>query len=138
MRDHQDAPANVVARLRPICLALPEVDEERAWVGTRWVVRKKTFAHVLTIEDGWPPVVARAWGEDGPVTLLTFRAEGDELDAFRHVGHPFRVARWGREVVLMAIEDATNWDEVAELMTDSYCVMAPPKLAAQVDRPPEP
>jgi hypothetical protein len=45
-----------VAELRAICLGLPEAREERAWVGTRWMVGKKTFAHVLTVEDGWPPV----------------------------------------------------------------------------------
>jgi predicted DNA-binding protein (MmcQ/YjbR family) len=133
--EHPDPSPEVVDRLRAICLGLPEVAEEEAWTGTRWAVEKKMFAHVLTVADGWPPVVARAWGSDGPVTLLTFRAAGDELDALRHVGHPFRVARWGRDVVLMAIDDGTDWDEVRELLTESYCLMAPQKLAAQVERP---
>ena len=29
----------------------------------------------------------------------------------------------------------TNWGEVAELVTESYCLLAPKKLAAQVARP---
>jgi len=34
-----------------------------------------------------------------------------------------------------SLEPATDWDEVAELMTESYCVLAPKKLVALVDRP---
>src|SRR5687767_1364675 len=45
MGDYADPPDALVARLRPICLALPDAYEEKAWAGTRWMVRKKTFAH---------------------------------------------------------------------------------------------
>lgn len=136
MREHQDAPPEVVAELRAICLGLPEAYEERAWVGTRWMVRKKTFAHVLTVEDGWPPVVAKAVGSDGPLTLLTFRAAGEELEMLRHAGPPFFFAGFGRDAIGIVIDDDTDWDEVTELLIESYCVMAPSKLVDQVDRPP--
>ena len=53
----------------------------------------------------------------------------------RNAGHPFFYAGWGRDVVGMVLEDATDWDEVAELLTESYCVLAPKKLVALVDRP---
>jgi hypothetical protein len=36
--------------VRRVCLGFPEVVEEQAWVGTRWRVRSKTFAHVLVID----------------------------------------------------------------------------------------
>jgi hypothetical protein len=36
----------------------------------------------------------------------------------------------------MVLTDDTDWDEVAELMIESYCVLAPKKLIALVDRPP--
>lgn len=45
---HQ-VPAAVVERLRAICLALPGAAEEPAWVGIRWWVRRKAFAHVLVV-----------------------------------------------------------------------------------------
>lgn len=32
-------------RVRLVCLDLPGVTEERAWVGIRWVVRRKNFAN---------------------------------------------------------------------------------------------
>jgi hypothetical protein len=136
MREHQDAAPEIVERLRAICLSLPEVGEERAWVGTRWVVRKKTFAHVATIEDGWPPAFARVVGTDGPRTVLIFRSTGDELDALRNIGAPFFFAGWGRDAVGLTIDDDTDWDEVIELLTESYCMMAPQKLVDEVDRPP--
>jgi len=55
-----DASPEVVARLRQMCLGLPEAYEERAWVGLRWRIRTHTFAHVLTVEAGWPPAYAQA------------------------------------------------------------------------------
>ena len=73
MRKHPQVPNAILARLRKACLALPEAHEEQAWVGTRWRIRKETFAHVLMIAEGWPPVYARAAGTDGPVCVLTFR-----------------------------------------------------------------
>jgi hypothetical protein len=50
-----DAPPEIEDRLGAICLALPDAYQEQAWVGTRWRVRTRTFAHVLTIEREWPP-----------------------------------------------------------------------------------
>jgi hypothetical protein len=33
----------------------------------------------------------------------------------------------------MVIDDDLDWDEVAELMTDSYCIQAPKRFAARVN-----
>jgi hypothetical protein len=33
------------------------------------------------------------------------------------------------------LDDDVDWDEVAELLTESYCLLAPKKLVALVDRP---
>src|SRR5512145_2843560 len=73
-----DVGADVLGRLRSVCLDLPRTYEERAWAGTRWRVRGKTFAHVLRIEDGWPPAYAKAARVRGPVTVLTFRSSKPE------------------------------------------------------------
>ena len=35
----------------------------------------------------------------------------------------------------MILDDDTDWDELAELLTDSYCIQAPAHLAEQVARP---
>ncbi len=68
-----DAAPEIVAELRSVCLALPQAYEEDAWVGTRWRVRTRTFAHVVAIDGGWPRAYARAAGTVGPATVLTFR-----------------------------------------------------------------
>jgi hypothetical protein len=133
--EYADVPHDVVAHLRSVCMALPEAYEERAWVGTRWRIRKRTFAHVLTVESGSPPSYARAAGTSDPVTVMMFRSSGPELDVLRNAGHPFFAPRWRGDEVGMILDDDVDWDEVAELVTESYCVQAPKKLVALVERP---
>jgi hypothetical protein len=122
----------VVERVRATCLALPEAYEEEAWVGTRWRVKGKTFAHVVPIAGGWPGAYARAAGTDGPVTVLMFRSSGSELDALRLGGPPFFAPVWRADEVGLVVGADVDWVEVAELLTDSYVVQAPKRLAADV------
>ena len=133
--EYADVPPEVLAALRPICLGLPDAYEEEAWTGTRWMVRKRTFAHVLMAEGESTSAHARAARIDGPTTLVTFRAASPELEILGAAGHPYFYAGWGRDVVGMVLEPGTDWEEVAELLTESYCVLAPKKLVALVDRP---
>jgi hypothetical protein len=58
--EYADVAPEVLRELRSVCLGLPEVYEEPAWAGTRWRIRKRTFAHVVAVEDGAPPAYARA------------------------------------------------------------------------------
>jgi hypothetical protein len=133
--DNTEVPPEIVAALRSVCLALPDAYEETAWVGTRWRIRKQTFAHVLMVDSGWPPAYARAAGSDGPIIVMTFRSSGPELDALSDAGYPFFKPPWFADIVGMALDANADWDEVAELLTDSYCVMAPKRLVDRVDRP---
>ena len=135
MPEYADVPAAVLARLRAICLALPEAHEEQAWAGIRWCIRKRNFAHVITVETPAYERAAAAVTAGGPATVLTFRSTGPELEVLAHAGHPFFKPRWNPEVVGMVIDDDTDWDEVTELLTDSFCMLAPKKVAALVDRP---
>ena len=100
---------------------LPECEEEDAWVGVRWRVGQSTIAHAFGGEDG--------------VFRITFRAEPDEVMAFQHLGQPYFKASWGDNVVGMVLDDHTDWSELAELLTDSYCIQAPARLADLVPRP---
>jgi hypothetical protein len=122
--DYVDVPAAFLEELRSICLGLPEAYEQQAWAGTRWMVRRRTIAHVLSLDS-----------PRGADTILTFRSSGPELEVLLRVGHPFFRAGWGGNVVGMVLDLRTGWDEVAELLTESYCIMAPKKLVALVDRP---
>ena len=132
-----EVPDELVARVRAICLALPEAHEHAAWTGTSWSIRKKTFAQVVHIEDGWPPAFAKAAAAEGPFDVLTFRAPAAELDAYEHMGAPYFRPVWFPDIAGIAIDDATDWGEVAELIAESYCLLAPRRLAASVrDAPP--
>ena len=122
----------IVSRLRAICLEFPEACEEQAWVGTRWMIRKKNFAHVLVIDSGWPPAYARAAKSEGPMTVLTFRSSA-RLEAPRFSKPPFFKPVWWPDIAGVAIDAETDWDEVSDLLAASYCLLAPKKLAAQID-----
>jgi hypothetical protein len=134
MTERPDVPPQMVARLRSICLGLPEAYEEDAWVGTRWRIRQETFAHVVMVDQGWPPAYARALGQDGPMVVLTFQSSGPELDALTHSGPPFFRPPWRPGIVGMAIDTGVDWDEVGELVTESYRILAPTKLVELLDR----
>lgn len=122
--EYADVPVEVVTQLRSVCLGLPETVEKQAWAGAQWRIRNRMFAHVLTIEFA-----------DGPVTVMTFRSSGPELDALRGAGHPFFPPAWGANLVGMVLDTGVDWDEVTELLIESYCVLAPPRLVEQIDRP---
>ena len=120
MTEYMEVPATIVRSVRAACRHLPEAYEEAAFVGVRWRIRTRTLVHVVTIER-----------EDGPVTMMTFHAAGEERDALFAMGHPFSPG-WGPGLVAMVLSEdgATDWNEVKELLTDSYCLLAPKKLVA--------
>lgn len=125
-----------VRRVGQICAALPETREEDAWVGVRWRVRMHTIAHVTPIREGRPEGYAQAAGLVGTGAVLVFHAEPEEAQTFAHLGWPWFKPDWSRTVVGLVLEAGTDWSEVAELVTDSYCLKAPQKLARLVERPP--
>lgn len=131
-RRQPQVPSAIVARLRKACLALPEAYEEQAWVGTRWRVRKETFAHVLMIADGWPPVYARAAGTGGPVCVLTFQSQGPRVDPETYSRAPYFRPLWRPDIVGRVLDARDDWGDIAKLLTASYCLLAPKKLAASV------
>lgn len=126
-----DVVPELLDRVRAVCMALPDAYEEPAWIGVRWRVRKRTFAHIVTVDDDSTSVFRRVFDLEGEATAVTFRVQGDELLALREHGHPFYYAGWGRDVMGMVLDDDTDWDEVEELLTDSFCVLAPKKLVTR-------
>lgn len=130
-----DLPPELLDRVRSICLALPEVYEESAWIGMRWRVRKRTVAHLLSVDERETSVLKGAFDLEGEVTAVTFRVPGEELLALREAGYPFAYAGWGRDVMAMHVTEQTDWDELAELITESFCLLAPQKLVKQIPRP---
>ena len=107
-----------VERMRTIALALPETHEEVTWgEDVNFRVGKKIFC--------FP-------GEES----MTIKADPGEREALLATGR-FTVAPYvGRFGWLrMDVPRRPDWDEIAELITTSYCLIAPKRLAKQV-RPP--
>ncbi|PJZ50819.1 MmcQ/YjbR family DNA-binding protein [Leptospira saintgironsiae] len=133
MSDHISVPNTILSKLRLICLDLPEAYEEQAWIGTRWCIKKKNFAHVLMLQNGYPPAYAKASGLDTVTCLLTFRFSPKKLDVSRFKQYPFFKPVWWEDIIGLVIDESVDWDEVEVLLKESYCQLAPKKLAEMVD-----
>jgi hypothetical protein len=123
--DYLDVPEAIVRRVRLACAHLPEAYEETAFAGVRWRIRGRTLVHVVTVD-----------GARGPVTYMTVHAAGEELDVLVAMGDPF-FPGWGPGLVAMVLREdgTTDWEEVKELVTESYCLLAPKKLIARLALP---
>jgi hypothetical protein len=126
MPNHPAVPSAIVRRVRVACAHLPEAYEEQAFTGVRWRIRGRTLAHLDAQEL-----------DNGTVTYVTFHA-GEECDSLAAVGHPFYPG-WGPGLVAMVLTDdaTTDWEDVRELMTESYCLLAPKKLIARLPARPD-
>ncbi|PJZ58063.1 MmcQ/YjbR family DNA-binding protein [Leptospira barantonii] len=133
MNESLNVPEKILSKLRLVCLDLPEVYEEQAWVGTRWCVKKKNFSHVLMIHQGWPPAYSKAAGTDGPACVLTFRFSAAKLEAPRFYRSPFFKPAWWPNIAGLVIQENVDWDEVGELLFQSYCEVAPKALVRLVE-----
>jgi hypothetical protein len=125
-------PPDVLHRLRLICLDLPEALEEPAWTGIRWCIDRKNFTHVLIVADGWPPAYARAAGINGPACVLTFRHPSAKLYAPRFASAPFFRPAWWPNIAGMILSNDTDWEEVGELILESYRLLMPRRLASHI------
>lgn len=125
-----EVPAPIVERIRTLCLALPEtsvrVDESRTLTrSTAWSydIRQRSFCLL----------VASSNPTGRPVTMLVLRAGPVEREALLSGGHPYFVPRAGPGRIGIELTDDTDWDEITELVTESYRILAPKKLTALLD-----
>ena len=89
---------------------------------------------MLVAQEGYRSSYRTATGIAVPTTVLTFRSEGEEALALERAGHPFYKPPWSPTIMGMVLEAGTNWAEVAELVTESYRLLAPQKLVRLLDR----
>jgi hypothetical protein len=67
--------------------------------------------------------------------VLTFRSSGTELHALRSTGQPFFAPVWREDEVGLVLDGRVDWQEIGELLTESYCVQAPAHLRRLVEPP---
>lgn len=117
-----------VARTRAQAIVdrLPEVERTDNPIGCYFLVRRKIFGQVATVLDP----------QSQPLTMVVARPDPAEREALLAIGHPyFSRGAWDDRLgrIAMVVDAHTDWDEVAELFTDSYRITAPKKLAALLD-----
>jgi len=125
-----EIPEDIVERIRALCIALPEVTVRVDYSLTRerstahsFDIRRRSFCLLVAVED---PA-----GE--PVPMLVLRADPEEREVLLSTGHPFYASRAGRDRVVVVLTDDTDWNEIRELVTESYRILAPKKLSALLD-----
>jgi predicted DNA-binding protein (MmcQ/YjbR family) len=117
--------ATLINRVRRLCLALPEAFEVEAW-------EHPTFR----VGSGGGKMFCIA-ADDG--SSIRIKADPIEREALLEQGDPFYVPAYvGHKGWLgVQLDDrGVDWDEVAELIATSYCLIAPKRLAREVTSPP--
>lgn len=113
------AGAQVLRRLRKICLGLPEVSEAESFGHRVWKAGKKTFC-------GIEPVKGRS--------RICFRADWEQ--------HPHLVEQARFEVapyvgqhgwLLLDAEGPLDWGEIEDLVTSSYRLFALRRMLKELD-----
>jgi hypothetical protein len=125
----QSGDADLLQRVRRICLAFPEVTERLSHGAPTWFVRdKSTF--VMLWQDGHHQLAAaHLWCAAPPGA----QAELTAADPERFFRPPYV---GGRGWLGVRLDGAVDWQEVAELCEDAYRAIAPQRLVAQLDHSP--
>jgi predicted DNA-binding protein (MmcQ/YjbR family) len=108
--------ADTLARLRAICLALPEAVEKETWDNPTFRIRDKIFAMVHA-SNGRPGVWCKA--PPGAQAILVMAAP-DRFFRPPYVGPKGWIGIW--------LDRAIDWAEVADLIERSYRMTAPKRL----------
>jgi hypothetical protein len=114
--------SKVLARLREICLALPEAEEIETWGHPTFRVRKKIFVGAGADDDGRAQMSCKA--PPGEQQALV-AADPARFFVPAYVGN--------RGWVGVRLDGKVDWDEIAELVEESYRLTAPKKLSALLD-----
>ena len=116
-------PSGPLARLRKVCLTLPQAHEVEAWGEPTFRVRNKLFAMYAAPNNHHGAGRPAVWCKAAPGNqALMVRAEPERYFVPPYVGPSGWVGVW--------LDRNPDWSEVKELMRDSYRLVAPKRLAA--------
>lgn len=125
-----EIPKDIFARVSTLCLALPEVtvrvDESRIRqrsTAHSFEVRRRSFCLLVATED--------PCGK--PALRLVLRVHPDDRTALVSLGDPYVASRAGRDRIGVMLSGGTDWDEICQLVIESYRLLAPKKLCARLD-----
>jgi predicted DNA-binding protein (MmcQ/YjbR family) len=111
-------------KMRAICLSLPDTKETPSWGQPHFRVGEKIFAGL---------------GEEAGALTVGFKLERDHADAIVRRRGFSRAPYVGHKGWVSAdVEVVTDWEEVRQLVHESYRLIAPTKTLAKWTAAPEP
>jgi hypothetical protein len=114
--------AVALERLRALCLALPETSERPSHGSPTWFVReKKTFVTLVDDHHGDGRFAIWCAAPPGDQQLLV-DADPERFFVPPYVGH--------RGWLGVRLDRGVDWDELAGIVEDAYCTVAPKRLLA--------
>jgi len=115
----------VLERVRTLCLSLSETSERLSHgAPTFFAQTKKAF--VMLMNDHHGDGRLAIWCAAAPGTQEVLAAEAPEwFFVPPYVGY--------RGWIGVRLDRGLGWEEVAEMLLDAYCAVAPPRLRAQLD-----
>ena len=119
------AAARALARLRPICRALPEVEERLSHGEPAWFVRGKRL--FVTFTDRHHDDRVACWCAAAPGVQAALARQRPE-----HYFRPPYVGHRGWLGIYLDVD--VDWDEVEALVHEAYVTVAPARLAAAAER----
>jgi predicted DNA-binding protein (MmcQ/YjbR family) len=112
--------AQVLAKFRAICLSFPDTKETPTWGKPHFRVGEKIFA---------------GFGDEDEKCSIGFKLEMDHARAILRDKRFTRAPYVGHKGwVSMDVSGATDWDQVRELVEESYELIAPKRSLAKLDR----
>ena len=121
MSQRGDGPANaLVEKFRSLCHALPEVVEVETWGDPTFKVNNNIFAQQKR-GDGTPSFWRKA--ARGAQEILV-RVDLERFFVPPYDGHNGWIGVW--------LDEHVDWEMVADLVADSYVLIAPKKPSAQL------
>ena len=113
----------IMERMRVICRPLPEAEESEAFGAPTFKIRNKNFA-MLHMQDGRTSVWCKSSMEEQQALI---HSEPERYFAPPYVGPNGWVAAW-------LDDDADpDWDEIDDIITESYRLIAPKRLVKAMD-----
>lgn len=117
-----------LTRLRKLCLGLPEAHEVEAWGEPTFRVRNKLFAMYAAANNHHGAGRPAVWCKAAPGNqALMVRAAPGRFFVPPYVGPSGWIGVW--------LDGDADWDELRELLRDSYRLIAPKRLGALLGDP---
>jgi hypothetical protein len=122
---HSPMPPSPLLRLRKLCLSLPEAHEVEAWGEPTFRVKNKIFAMYASANNHHGGGRHAVWCKAAAVNQrLMIEAEPDRFFVPPYVGPSGWIGVW--------LDRKVDWGELADLLRDSYRMIAPKKLLGRL------